>query len=88
MTYQINMLPKATEDLARLDKSVAQRVLNRIKWLSENFDNLIPEALAGDFRGLFKFRAGSYRVLYSANEREGILVIHSIGHRREVYKTR
>lgn len=52
-------------DLARLDAPEAQRVLNRLRWLAENFDAIRPEALTGHLQGLFKLRAGDYRVIYS-----------------------
>lgn len=86
MTYQVNILPKATEDLARLDKAAAQRIISRIKRLSENFDILPHSALTGNLRGLFKLRAGNYRIIYSVNRQERILFIHFIGHRRDIYK--
>lgn len=60
MTYQVKFMPKAAEDISRLDKVIAQRILTKIRWLSENFDNLTPEVLIGEWKGLFKLRVGSY----------------------------
>jgi mRNA interferase RelE/StbE len=64
-SYQVRFLPEAAEELASLDKSIAERILKKLKWLAENFTNLTPEPLSGGLKGLFKLRVGSYRVLYS-----------------------
>jgi mRNA interferase RelE/StbE len=60
--------------------------LNRIQWLAEHFDDLKPELLAGTLSGFYKFRVGDYRIIYKVYKNENLMVIHGIGHRREVYK--
>ena len=87
MTYQVQFMPKAVDDINRLDKAIAQRTLTRIRWLSENFDSITPEVLTGNLKGLFKFRVGSYRVLYTVNPKDKLITIHLIGHRKDIYKT-
>ena len=37
----------AIKDLSKLDKQVAQRILKKINWLSDNFEKVIPEPLIG-----------------------------------------
>lgn len=86
--YRLRILDAATRDLERLDKSVARRVVKRLNWLTKNLDNINPEALKGDLVGLYKFRVGNYRVLYEIFHDEQTIVIHQIGHRREVYRRR
>ena len=71
------------KDLRRLDKPAVARLIAKLEHtLSRN-----PEAgepLSGEYRGMFKYRIGDYRVLY-AKIPEGVLVLR-IGHRREVYR--
>ncbi len=86
MTYQVRFAPKAAEELRHLNKTIAQRILTKIRWFSENFDNLAPEALTGHLQGLFKLRVGSYRVTYSVNKTDKVLYIHLVGHRRDIYR--
>jgi mRNA interferase RelE/StbE len=86
--FHIRILDEAIDDLARLDKPVGRRVVDRINWLGANFDSLKPFPLAGDLAGLYKLRAGDYRILYEILHRERTIVIHKIGHRREIYKRR
>lgn len=86
--YQVELTTEAEADLARLNKTVAQRILKKIRWLAENFEMITPEPLTGEFKGLYKLRVGDYRVLYTFSQTERkVIIIHLIGHRREVYKT-
>ncbi len=84
--YQVLFSATARDRLKRLDKPIAQRILDRIKWLGEHFADIEPEALSGELRAFYKFRVGPYRIIYTANRPEQSLTIHFIGHRREVYK--
>ena len=84
--YRIHILDAATRELARLDRPVGRRVVKRIRWLAANLDDLTPESLTGDLAGFYKLRAGDYRVLYEILHEEQTIVIHQIGHRREVYR--
>lgn len=86
--YHIRILDEATSELAQLDRPVGRRVVKRINWLAANLDNIHPEALTGGLSGLFKFRAGDYRILYEILHDEQTIVIHQIGHRREIYRRR
>lgn len=85
MTYKVAFTSNAKEDLSKLDRIAAQHVLLKISWLAENFDSVKPEALTGEFKGLFKLKSGAYRILYSANINDHTINIHRIGHRRIVY---
>jgi len=84
--YQIRILDAAARDLARLDPVVARRIANRIHWLAENLDDVKPEALMADLAGLYKLRVGDHRVVYEILHSEQVIVIHLIGHRREIYR--
>ncbi len=84
--YEIQILDEAVKDMKRLDKTVAQRIVQRIYWLAENLDHIQRERLTGDLSELYKFRVGAYRILYQVLEDEVVLIIHQIGHRREIYR--
>jgi mRNA interferase RelE/StbE len=83
--YQVEFLPQAIDDLQRLDRSVAQRITNKLRWLAENFESIRPDALVGPLIGLRKLRVGDYRVIYEADQRDRLITVHLIGHRREIY---
>ncbi len=86
--YHIRILDAAVRELAGLDQAIGRRIVKRINWLAANLDDLKPEALTGNLSGFYKLRAGDYRILYEILRDEHTLVIHMIGHRREVYRRR
>jgi len=86
--YAVDFRPEARDGLRRLSKSSAQRVLDKIKWLSGNCEQVSHEALAGEFKGLYKLRVGDYRVLYAIIRKEKLVVVHLVGHRRSIYERR
>ncbi|MEW6355088.1 MAG: type II toxin-antitoxin system RelE/ParE family toxin [Planctomycetota bacterium] len=86
--YRIRILDAAARELARLTKPVGRRIVKRIDWLAANLDAIRLETLAGDLAEFYKLRVGDYRVIYEILHDEHTLVIHAIGHRREIYRKR
>ena len=86
--YQTRILDSATRELGKLPKSVVQKVIKRIRWLGENADKVNHESLKGDLSEFFKLRTGDYRILYEVLQNEKIIVIHAIGHRKDIYRKR
>lgn len=84
--YQIRIQDSAARELAQLDKQVARRVVKRTQWLAANVEAVKPDALGGDLAGLYKLRVGDYRVVYEVLHSEQVIVVHLIGHRREIYR--
>lgn len=71
------------KDLRKLDKPTSKKVVQQLEEsLSKNPDT--GEPLSGEFRGLFKYRVGDYRVVY-AKVPGGVLILR-IRHRRDVYR--
>ena len=84
--YQIRIQDSAARELAQLDKQVARRLVKRIRWLAANVETIRPDALSGDLAGLYKLRVGDSRVVYKILRSEQVIVVHLIGHRREIYR--
>ena len=72
--YSVKFTPTATDDLGRLNKSIAQRMFTKIRWL------------AGQWKGVYKLRVDDYRVLYTFSTAESSITVHFVRHRRKVYK--
>ena len=58
------------------------------RWLAENFDAIKPEALTGQWGGMFKLTVGDYRLLYTFDKTAQNIIVHFVKHRREVCKMR
>lgn len=83
--FNVEFSREALESLSRLDKPVAQRILDRIKWLNQHHEDVIHKALTGKLKGAFKLRVGDYRVIYELNYKTSVLIVRLIAHRSEVY---
>jgi len=84
--YKINILEEAIKELNRLDRSVAVRILKKLNWLAENLNDINSERLSADLAEFYKLRVGSYRIIYEIFQDEKLIIIHAIGHRKEIYK--
>jgi len=74
----------AIEDLSRLDRPIAKRILNKITWFSKHLKRITPEPLSGYLEGNYKLRIGDWRVIYTLEE--DTIVIQAVGHRKEIYR--
>ena len=85
MSYSVEYEPEALADLERLTQAVRERVIHKITWLAETFDQITPQTLTADLSGFFKLRVGDYRVIYEFSRDDKVISIDRIRHRREVY---
>jgi len=75
-------------DLTSLDSQTRQRILERLRWFTENFYSITPLPLSGEWRGFFKLRVGDWRIVYKPNYENYRIVVHRIDLRDKVYKRR
>lgn len=85
MSYQVEFTSEAVHDLEKLTSAIQERILTKIRWLSENLNDLTPQALSADLSGLFKLRVGDYRIIYSFETNKQCITVHKVGHRRDIY---
>ena len=85
--YQVEILDAAAPDLSKLDRAVARHIVGRIRWLAENLEEIQPEALTGNLAGFYKLRVEDNRVIYEIVAPEQTILIHLVGHRREIYRS-
>ncbi len=83
MSYEIQFKRSALNDLKKIGKTEAGRILLTItEKLPKNPEQY--EMLAGRFKGLRKLRIGDYRVIFAIKGQ--MVIIAKIGHRKEVYE--
>ncbi len=86
--YSLRILKPASKELEKLDRFTAKHIAARIHWLSENLDSTKLFPLKGELKGLYRIREGSYRIIFEILKNEQTIIIHAIGHRRDLYKSR
>ena len=89
MAWRVELDPAARRELDRLDPPAARRILaflyDRIIQLDDPRD--IGEALRGTgFRGFWKYRVCSYRIVASIEDEALLVLVVRVGHRRNVYQ--
>jgi mRNA interferase RelE/StbE len=81
------LTPEAQSDILRLDPAIQTRILNRLDWMGENAELLRHQVLRGnEWHGCYKYRLGTYRIIYQLDQSTKRLTVLKVGHRREVYK--
>ena len=86
MAYKIEFTPKAAKQFSKLDQGTQKRVkdvLLRIKALED--PRTLGKSLQGDLSGLWRYRAGDYRLLTRIIDDKLMILVATLGHRREIY---
>ena len=86
MSYEIHYAPKAARAIEKLPREDQRRVMARIESLAENPRPHGVLKLAGE--NTYRIRAGVSRVIYSIIDKQLVVLIVDVGHRREVYRNR
>jgi mRNA interferase RelE/StbE len=85
LAYKVVWHERALDDLGALDRTTAKKIVERIKnYLSQDPEKL-GKPLKGVLQGLFRYRWGDYRILFTVDKSESRISILFIGHRKNVY---
>lgn len=83
--FKIEYARGVAKDLKSLPKEIQKKAFEAIeKVLAE--DPFAGKPLAGEFKGLWKFRIGDYRVVYTVEKARLVILVLRIRHRKEVYR--
>lgn len=83
MTYRIELRPAAVRALKKLDPPVRRRIQGAIALLAE--DPRPPAARALRGRPGLRVRVGDHRIIYTVADDVLLIVVVTVGHRRDVY---
>ena len=83
--FEIRFKKSVKKDLQKLSKSVQKRVLNNIQRNLAK-DPYKGKTLSGEFKGLYRWRAGNLRVIYEIQNKQLIVLVLTIGDRKDVYR--
>jgi len=87
MNWRINISTKAAKALAKMNAKERDRIWDFIKNKLPNMQNprATGKALQGEFRGLWRYRVGDYRLICEIRENELVILVLEIGHRKNIY---
>lgn len=83
MTYRVELRPAAVRALKRVDHQDRDRIRGAIALLGE--DPRPPGAKALQNRPGLRVRVGNYRIIYTIHDDVLLVVVVTLGHRRDVY---
>ncbi|NLT05550.1 MAG: type II toxin-antitoxin system RelE/ParE family toxin [Solirubrobacterales bacterium] len=83
MTYRIELRPAAARALKKLDPPVRRRIQGAITLLAQEPRPPVARALRG--RPGLRIRVGDYRIVYTVSDDVLLVVVVTVGHRRDVY---
>jgi mRNA interferase RelE/StbE len=83
VSYRIELRPAAVRALKKLDPPIRRRIQGAITLLAE--DPRPPAARALRGRPGLRVRVGDYRIIYTVADDVLLIVVVTVGHRRDVY---
>jgi len=85
--YQLKFLGKAEKDLKNIDLPHRKIIKEKLLILAKN-----PEVLKNNIKKLngskedyYRLRIGNYRVIFKKEDKNLVIFVIRIGHRREIY---
>ena len=87
MIYKLefsNQAERIIRRMAEREPVLYQRVSQALNDLER--DPFQGKLLKGELKGRYSYRVGSYRILYLVRQRELLILVIDIGHRRDIYR--
>jgi len=87
MKYRVEWSKRAQRQIRKFDKSISEILL---RWVHKNLDDCENprqhgKALTANHAGQWRYRVGDYRILAEIRDSEIVILILSVGHRKEIY---
>ena len=82
--YKIIFAPTAEKQFLNLNRLVRVRIAAAIAKLAD--EPLLGKPLKGQLKEYRSYRVGDYRVIYYIKQREILVYVVAVAHRRDVYR--
>jgi mRNA interferase RelE/StbE len=83
--YKVSIKRSAVKEIEAIpQKKQRQRIIRRIGQLAEDPRPPGSKKLSGNDK--YRVRQGSYRIVYSIEDNELIVIVVKVGHRKDVYR--
>ena len=82
--YRILFQPTAEKELNAIPRKLAGQVIGKIDLLVNNPQPMGVKKLKNDIS--YRIRVGTYRVIYEIDDKNKIVTVYKIRHRKDVYR--
>lgn len=87
MTYHIDLAPAAVRQLRKLDPVARRRIQAAVELLATDPRPAGAKKLLGG-EDEWRVRTGDYRIIYQIHDRQLLILVVALGHRRDIYRLR
>lgn len=84
MKFELLLTERAKENIAHLPAAILPRIQTGLERIAQN--PYSGKALKGQLHGLRSYRVGDYRIIYEIQNKKIVVIILTIGHRKEIYR--
>lgn len=85
LNWTLRLKKGAEKDLDNLDRSIRQRILEKLFWLEANFDDILPKSLSNKLSRYYKLRVGDWKIVYLVIQETQEISVIAIDHRKDIY---
>ena len=90
MSYHVQLTDTAKKQLKKMDRQTASMLLG---WMRKNLEGCENprrhgKGLSANRSGQWRYRVGNYRLIAEIEDDRIVILILSIGHRSDVYKSK
>lgn len=88
MTYRLVVSENVRKKIKKMDKHLGLMLAKDMKAKLDGLENprRFGKALVGEYKGLWRYRIGAYRVICDIRDDELIVLAIDLGHRKDIYK--
>jgi mRNA interferase RelE/StbE len=90
MGYHVKLEKKFEKQFQKLDSSIQRKIAKWLKQHIEGIENprLLGKSLEGDFKTLWRYRVGKYRIIADIQDDNFVVLVIKAGKRNDVYQRR
>ena len=85
MKYTVQIRPTALKTISKLEKKIAQKIMERIDFLAIEPRHHGSIKLSGD-ENAYRTRVGKYRIIYEIYDSQILVSVINVDHRKDVYR--
>jgi mRNA interferase RelE/StbE len=88
LAWTVEISDIAERQIEKLDFPVQRRILD---WLNDRIEGCknprhFGESLKGEYSGFWRYRIGDFRIICDIQDDMLVVLVITIGHRRQIYK--
>lgn len=83
MTYEIVFTARAEKQFSKLEPKIQEHILGVLERIRIRPFNFAKRLVGTDY---YKLRAGDYRIIIDIKNKQVLILVLEIGHRRNIYK--